>query len=67
MPNDQKTGFLLAGAAFVFWGLTPFYFKAISAVSPVETVAHRIIWSTVILAFFLLFINKNIFRNIEQI
>ena len=64
MPNDQKTGFLLAGAAFVFWGLTPFYFKAVSAVSPVETVAHRIIWSTVILAFFLLIINKNIFRNI---
>ncbi|MGM0428384.1 MAG: EamA family transporter RarD [Thermodesulfobacteriota bacterium] len=58
MPNDKKTGFLLAGAAFVFWGLTPVYFKALSNVSASETVAHRIIWSTLILALLLLIINR---------
>jgi chloramphenicol-sensitive protein RarD len=63
MGNDQKTGFLLGVSAFVFWGLTPFYFKAISAVSPLEIVSHRIIWSTVILAGLLLIINRKFFRN----
>lgn len=66
MPKDQRTGFLLAAAAFVFWGLTPFYFKALASVSPVETVSHRIIWSTVILALFLLLINKNFFRSMKD-
>ncbi len=64
MANEQKTGFLLAGAAFVFWGLTPVYFKAVATVSPLETVAQRIVWSAVMLAFLLLFINKHVFRNI---
>lgn len=31
------------------WGLFPFYFKQLSAVSPVEIVAHRIVWSFVLL------------------
>ena len=63
MGNDQKTGFLLAASAFIFWGLTPFYFKAISAVSPLEIVSHRIIWSTVILAGLLLIINRKFFKD----
>ena len=54
---------MLAGAAFVFWGLTPFYFKAMSAVSPLEIVAHRIIWSTFILAGLLLIINRKFFKS----
>ena len=63
MDGDQRAGLLLAGAAFVFWGLTPFYFKAISAVSPLEIVAHRIIWSTFILAGLLLIINRRFFKS----
>jgi len=61
MPNDRRTGLLLAGAAFVFWGLTPFYFKALSTVLPMETVSHRIIWSTPTLALLLLIINRTFF------
>ena len=63
MDGDQRTGFFLAAAAFVFWGLTPFYFKAMSAVSPLEIVSHRIIWSTFILAGLLLIINRKFFKS----
>lgn len=54
---------MLAAAAFIFWGLTPFYFKAMSAVSPFEVVSHRIIWSTFILAGLLLVINRKFFNG----
>jgi len=63
MKHDERTGFLLAGAAFAFWGLTPIYFKALSSVSSVEIVAHRMIWSTVVLALLLLVINRTFFRE----
>ena len=63
MAADQRAGLLLAAAAFVFWGLTPFYFKAMSVVSPLEIVAHRIIWSTFILAGLLLIINRRFFKS----
>ncbi len=63
MDGDQKTGLLLAAAAFVFWGLTPFYFKAMSGVPPLEIVSHRIIWSTFILAALLLVINRKFFKS----
>ena len=32
-------------SAFLLWGLMPIYFKALGALSPLEIVAHRIIWS----------------------
>ena len=63
MAADQRAGLLLAAAAFIFWGLTPFYFKAMSAVSPLEIVSHRIIWSTFILAALLLIINRKFFKS----
>lgn len=31
-------------AAYVLWGLFPFYFHALSPAGPVEIVAHRILW-----------------------
>jgi len=64
MANNQRTGFLLAGAAFVFWGLTPFYFKALSTVSPMEIVSHRIIWSTVVLVILLLITDRAFFGEV---
>ncbi len=65
MDQEQRAGLLLAGSAFVFWGLTPFYFKAMSAVSPLEIVSHRIIWSTFILAGLLLIINRRFFKSVS--
>ena len=63
MDGNQRAGLLLAAAAFVFWGLTPFYFKAMSAVSPLEIVSHRIIWSTFVLSGLLLIINRKFFKS----
>lgn len=39
--------------AYGLWGVLPIYFKALSAVGPVEIVAHRIIWSVPFLALLL--------------
>jgi len=61
---DKKKGFLLAAAAFVFWGLTPFYFKALSRVLPMETVSHRIVWSALLLALLLMITNRKFFGNV---
>lgn len=36
-------------AAYVMWGLFPFYFKLLEAVPPLEVVAYRILWSLVLL------------------
>lgn len=64
MPSDSKKGFLLSAAAFIFWGLTPFYFKALSQVLPMETVSHRIIWSAVLLTLLLLITKRAFFRDV---
>ena len=64
MPNDPQKGILLSAAAFIFWGLTPFYFKALSQVAPMETVSHRIIWSAVLLTLLLLITNRSFFREV---
>lgn len=64
MPDDKKTGLFLAGAAFAFWGLTPFYFKTLSGVLPMEIVSHRIIWSAAMLGLWLLVIRRGFFSGI---
>ena len=66
--NEEKKGVIFAILAFTFWGLVPIYFKLVSSVSPLEILAHRIIWS-----FFFLYILiistkkmglvKNIFKD----
>lgn len=45
-PADTAQGFATAGAAYLIWGLLlPFLLKALSHVSPVEVMAHRILWA----------------------
>lgn len=36
--------------AFCIWGLAPLYFRAIGTVPPFEIVAHRVLWSAILLA-----------------
>ncbi|CAH0524222.1 EamA family transporter RarD [Vibrio hippocampi] len=52
MPEQQqsKQGILLAISAYTMWGIAPIYFKALSAVTPLEILSHRIIWSVLLLA-----------------
>jgi chloramphenicol-sensitive protein RarD len=53
MKPEEKTGILYAIAAFAFWGLAPIYFKQVASVAPTEVLAHRILWSVVVLIVFL--------------
>lgn len=52
MPEQQqsKQGILLAISAYTMWGIAPIYFKALSQVTPLEILSHRIIWSVLLLA-----------------
>ncbi len=56
-PNDHtharrvaRVGVVYGVAAYGWWGLVPIYFKAVAHVAPAEILAHRIIWSVVLLA-----------------
>jgi chloramphenicol-sensitive protein RarD len=49
LERESREGLILGASAFVLWGLYPFYFKALAAIDPLEVVAHRIVWSFVVL------------------
>ncbi|HUP58721.1 MAG TPA: EamA family transporter RarD [Bdellovibrionota bacterium] len=44
--RPERAGLLYALAAYLSWGILPIYWKALSAVSNSEILAHRIIWAT---------------------
>ena len=48
MQARQK-GFILALATFIMWGVFPIFFKFIEGIAATEVLAHRIIWSALIL------------------
>ena len=58
--DDAKArrGFFLALAAYLFWGLLPFYIKAVGHLPVMEVVAHRIIWSVPIAAAVLIWLGR---------
>lgn len=43
--DDTPAGFAYAVSAYVLWGGLPIYLKALSHISAMEVVAHRVIWS----------------------
>lgn len=49
----SRSGLAYGLAAYGLWGVLPIYFKQIAAVPSVDIVAHRIVWSLVVLAAFL--------------
>jgi chloramphenicol-sensitive protein RarD len=53
VPGGSKAGVALGFAAYLWWGFTPIYFKAVARVPVAEIVAHRIIWSWMLLALLL--------------
>jgi chloramphenicol-sensitive protein RarD len=46
---QQRSGFAYALAAFALWGLFPLYFKLLAHVPATEILAHRIVWSALLL------------------
>jgi chloramphenicol-sensitive protein RarD len=52
---QRRQGAFAALTAFGIWGLTPLYFRAVGSVPPFEIVAHRVLWSVLLLAGLLAF------------
>jgi chloramphenicol-sensitive protein RarD len=57
--SSEAQGYWYALLAFSFWGLVPIYFKSIAQVQAAEVLAHRIVWSVVLL-FAMLFVTRQI-------
>jgi len=47
--GQNRTGLFYAVAAFIWWAGSVFYFKAVEHVSPLEVLAHRVIWTAALL------------------
>lgn len=47
--ESVRKGVAYGIAAYGLWGLVPIYFKAVSSVQPLEVLAHRVVWSVVML------------------
>ena len=45
----HRAGILSTLGAYTFWGLTPIYWKLVEAVPATQLLAHRIIWSALLL------------------
>lgn len=53
-PLSQKMGIIYAFITYITWGLLPIYWKAIIVVPPLQILAHRIVWSFVLVAVLLI-------------
>jgi chloramphenicol-sensitive protein RarD len=49
-PDPARAGVLLGVGAYLIWGLLPLFLHLFEGVSPVEIVAHRVLWSLLLLA-----------------
>jgi chloramphenicol-sensitive protein RarD len=47
--SERRLGITYALLAYGIWGVLPLYLKLLSAASPFEVVAHRIVWSAALL------------------
>lgn len=58
MTTDSATvaarGAFAAGASFLLWGLWPLYWRTMRSVSAFELIAHRIVWSMLLLLLLML-------------
>lgn len=54
----NKSGFLYALGAFGLWGFLPIYWKLVANVPALETLAHRVVWSMLLLIIVLVVMGK---------
>ena len=52
--REARLGLVAGLSAFSIWGLAPIYFKWLADVRPDEIIAHRVIWSVLLLGLVLL-------------
>ncbi len=48
--TEQRRGFLFGLGAYTLWGLFPLYWPLLDPASPLEILAHRIVWSLLFVA-----------------
>ncbi len=47
--SESVFGLIYAASAFLIWGLSPVYWKALDAVPALEIIMHRVVWSFLLL------------------
>ncbi|MBP2298273.1 EamA family transporter RarD [Azospirillum picis] len=48
-PNTKAAAFIAALSSYLVWGLlNPIFFKALHGIGPLEIVAHRVLWTVVL-------------------
>ncbi len=55
---DAAVGCACALGAFGLWGFMPVYFKAVEDVPPLEILAHRVVWSVLLVGIGLFVLGK---------
>ena len=56
--GHERGGLMYGVAAYGLWGLMPFYFIAVGVVPSLEILAHRIVWSAVLLGVLLTVVRR---------
>ncbi len=67
--DEQSIGIFAALAAYILWGVFPLYWKLLNHVPADEVLAHRIIWSLVLMFVILLALGKlpSFFKDVKMI
>jgi len=47
--DSNRQGVILGVATYMFWGISPIYFKLVDKVTLLEVLSHRILWSLMLL------------------
>ena len=53
--RQTQQGILAGVGTYIVWGLVPIFFKQIDTIPASEVIAHRVVWSMVLMALLLLF------------
>ncbi len=56
--HRSNTGVLFALSAFAFWGITPLYYRPIDHIGAGEILAHRILWTVVLIPILLIVLRR---------
>jgi chloramphenicol-sensitive protein RarD len=51
--SELRRGYLFGLGAYVLWGFMPVYIKLVDRAGPLEILAHRVVWSVVLVALLL--------------
>ncbi|MFT3876304.1 MAG: EamA family transporter RarD [Propioniciclava sp.] len=56
--SQRRTGLITGAASYLIWGFFPLFFTALAPATPLEILAHRIVWSLVAVTFVLVALRR---------